>query len=552
MMGMTEKYIFYKRKSTSDSEDRQILSLDSQDRVIKESISGFNSFNIIANYQESMSAKAPGRPKFNQMCEKLESGEAQYIICWQLNRLARNPVDGGRIIWLVQNYGIKIITPSKTYDVNDILLMYVEFAMSNQFINDLKKNSARGVEDKLRAGNAPILAPLGYLNDITKKQGLRDILVDPKTFDLVRKMWDLLLTGQYSPQRIWFMATNEWGLRHREGKPFSRSKIYELFTNVFYTGQFVYDDKIYQGVHKPMISLDEYDRAQKILGKKGKPRMLGHQFAFTRLIKCVCGSGITAHERFRKVCPGCHLKYNAQKNDFCPKCQTEAPEDTWYVCYYHCSKKYNPVCKQPYVTEKSLMEQFDQILGTLTIPQDFINWTLQRLREQNEQEIQNRDSINNNLQVTLNSVTGRLNNLLTKYLGDDNRTGELISDAEYKQQKELLQADRKRLEEELQGMGQNQDNWLDTAEKVFTFAAHARYWFGQGTLEEKRTIASAFGLNLTLDNRLLRYDLLNPFEMIKEASDTLKDDAKKVRTQERTVIAGQSYYFNPQNPFWGG
>ena len=101
-------------------------------------------------------------------------------------------------------------------------------------------------------------------------------------------------------------------------------------------------------------------------------------------------------------------------------------------------------------------------------------------------------------------------------------------------------------------MGQSQANWLDTAEKAFNFAAHARYWLEKGTLYEKRTIAAAFGLNLTLDNRLLRYDLLNPFERIKEASDTLKDDAKKVRTQERTVIEGQSYYFDSQNPFWGG
>lgn len=548
---MTEKYIFYKRRS-SDSEDKQILSLDSQDRVIRENVSGFNSFNITADYQESMSAKAPGRPKFNLMCEKLESGQAQYIICWQLNRLARNPVDGGKIIWLVQNFGIKIITPSKTYDVNDILLMYVEFAMSNQFINDLKKSSARGVEDKLRAGHAPILAPLGYLNDITKKQGLRDILIDPKTFDMVRKMWDLLLTGQYSPQRIWFMATYEWGLRHREGKPFSRSKIYELFTNVFYTGQFVYDGVVYQGIHKPMITLDEYDRAQKILGKKGKPRIVGHQFAFTRLVKCVCGSGITAHERFRKVCHGCHYKYNAQTNDSCPKCKTVAPESTWYACYYHCSKKYNPDCKQPYATEKSLREQFDLILGILTIPQDFVNWTIQRLREQNEQEIQSRSSITNSVQVTLNSVTRKLDNLLTKYLSDENKNGDLISDSEYKQQKQLFQADRKRLEKELEGMGQKQDNWLDTAEKVFNFAAHARYWLEKGTLEEKRTIASTFGLNLTLDNGLLRYDLLNPFERIKEASNILQDDAKKIEPDKRTVIASQSYYLNPQNPLWGG
>lgn len=553
MITMVDKYIFYKRKST-DSEDRQILSLESQDRVIRESVTNFNSLNITANYQESMSAKAPGRPKFNQMCEKLENGQAQYIICWQLNRLARNPVDGGRIIWLVQNFGVKIITPSKTYDVNDILLMYVEFAMSNQFINDLKKNSARGVEDKLRAGHAPILAPLGYLNDITKKQGLRDIILDPKTFGLVRKMWDLLLTGHYSPQRIWFIATNEWGLRHREGKPFSRSKIYELFTNIFYTGKYyVYAGITHDnGVHQPMITMDEFDRAQKILGRRGKPRMLGHQFSYTKLIKCACGSGITAHERFRKVCPECHHKYNAQKNEICPKCKTEAPENTWYKCYYHCSKKYNPDCKQPYVDEDSLYRQFDQILSTLTIPQDFINWAIQRLRDQHQQEIQNSTSINNHLQVSLNAVTSRLNNLLTKYLGDENKNGELISDIEYKQQRALLQEDRKRLEQELQGMGVSQDSWLDTAEKSFNFARYARYWLEKGTLDEKRTIAAAFGLNLTLDNRLLRYDLLKPFELIKQAADTMKDDAQKASPQERTVIVGQSYYFDQQNPFWGG
>jgi len=113
-----ERYIVYKRKS-SDSEDKQVLSLDSQDRALNESIPAYSSLNIINNHEESKSAKAPGRPKFNAMCERLERGEAQYIIFWQLNRLARNPIDGGRIIWLVQNYGIKIITPSKTYDAND-------------------------------------------------------------------------------------------------------------------------------------------------------------------------------------------------------------------------------------------------------------------------------------------------------------------------------------------------------------------------------------------------------------------------------------------------
>lgn len=288
------------------------------------------------------------------MCERLERGEAQYIICWQLNRLARNPIDGGRIIWLVQNYGAKIITPSKTYDANDILLMYVEFAMNNQFINDLRKSTARGVDDKLKAGIAPILAPVGYYNDITKKQGMRDILVDEERFPLVRKMWDLLLTGLYSTEKIMDIANNEWGLKQRSGRPLSRTKMYEIFNSIFYTGKFEYRGQIYPGAHKPMITDDEYERAQRLLGRRGKIGLTKHTFAFTGIIKCTCGSGITAHEKYRKICPNCHLKYNAQTNEVCPKCQTPAPAKTTYFCYYHCTKKVNRKCKQPHVTLKDL------------------------------------------------------------------------------------------------------------------------------------------------------------------------------------------------------
>lgn len=551
MNEMTDKYIFYKRKS-SDSEDKQILSLESQNRTIRETIPNFSSFAITGDYEESMSAKAPGRPKFNQMCELLESGKAQYIICWQLNRLARNPVDGGRIIWLVQNYGVRIITPSKTYDINDILLMYVEFAMSNQFINDLRKSSARGVEDKLRAGKAPILAPIGYLNDISKKQGLRDILTDPERFQLVRKMWDLLLTGQYSVQKIWEVAANEWGLRQRDGTTLSRSKIYELFNNCFYAGRFKYQGKVYEGIHERMVSDEEFDRAQRILGFRGKPMELAHQFAYTRLMKCICGSGITAHERYRKVCKSCHYKYNAQKNEFCPKCKAEAPENTWYVCYYHCSKKYDPNCKQPYIKVDKLEAQINTILESIYLPEDFVNWTLKQLRKIHDEESNSRQLIDSSVASALTAVKKKLDNLLSKYLSEVNTKGELISDEEYKHQKELLLSEKKRLEDQLQGDSQRQDNWLDTAEQIFHFATNARYWFNEGTINQKRSIVSTIGLNLTLADGLLRCDLLKPFEVIKQGAEMLKSEVKRIEPNERIVITTQPNTSEYSNPFWGG
>lgn len=547
-----DKYIVYRRKS-SDSEDKQVLSLDSQNRVLSESIPDYSSFNIVNNYSESKSAKAPGRLKFNEMYEKLKRKEADYIVCWQLNRLARNPEDGGKIIWLVQNYGIKIITPSKTYDLNDNFVMHMEFAMSNQFIIDLRKNTMRGLNDKLRAGISPTLAPIGYYNDTTKKQGLRDILEDKERFPLVRKMWDLFLTGNYTVEKIMDIANNQWGLRQRNGRPLSRTNTYKIFNNIFFTGKYYkYSGKIYDnGVQKPMISIDEYEKAQRLLGKRGKIGLTKRTFSFTGFIKCTCGSGITAHERYRKICPKCHLKYNAQSNDVCPKCQCPAPEKTSYFCYYHCTKKVDKNCKQPYTTLTKLNEQIDNILSLLYVPQEFVDWALGELQKSNEVELVNRNVIEDNIQNKLKKVNIELDNLLKMYISAENKNKTLLPTNNYISKKDELSKEKDGLEELISGCNKKQQDWMETVEKAFDFVLYAKKRFETGTKEVKREIASAFGLNLTLDHKLLRYDLKNEFAYIKKASDILKNPLNKIEPVQKIVAEAQTYYFDSANPLWG-
>ena len=93
------KYFLYARKST-DEPDRQILSIEAQITELKEFAEREN-LEIVETFIESQTAKIPGRPIFNEMIKRIEFGEAKGILAWHPDRLARNSIDGGQIIYLI-------------------------------------------------------------------------------------------------------------------------------------------------------------------------------------------------------------------------------------------------------------------------------------------------------------------------------------------------------------------------------------------------------------------------------------------------------------------
>lgn len=93
------KYFLYARKS-SESEDRQVLSIEAQVRELREHAQK-NNLEIVKEFSESKTAKEPGRAVFNQMLIELEQGKACGIIAWHPDRLARNSIDGGKIVHLI-------------------------------------------------------------------------------------------------------------------------------------------------------------------------------------------------------------------------------------------------------------------------------------------------------------------------------------------------------------------------------------------------------------------------------------------------------------------
>jgi site-specific DNA recombinase len=200
------KYFLYARKS-SESEDRQVASINSQIDELK-ALAKRQNISIVKLYREEKSAKSPGRPIFNAMLDRIQNGEAQGIICWKLDRLARNPVDGGRISWMLQKSVLHHIqTYERDYQPSDnVLLMNVEFGIANQFILDLSSNTKRGLRSRAKEGWFPGLAPIGYLNNRHKDPSKTPIYVDIERFSLMKKLWSALLEKRCSIREITQLA----------------------------------------------------------------------------------------------------------------------------------------------------------------------------------------------------------------------------------------------------------------------------------------------------------------------------------------------------------
>jgi DNA invertase Pin-like site-specific DNA recombinase len=518
------KYFLYARKS-SESEDRQIQSIDDQINRLKQ-LAGDLKLDIVKIYTESKSAKKPNnRLIFDEMMQAIENGKAGGILCWQINRLSRNPIDSGKLSWLLQRGILKSIqTIDRQYLPDDnVLLFNVESGMANQYIIDLRKNVKRGTESKVEKGWRPNMAPLGYLNEKVEKT----IIKDQERFNLVRKMWDLMLTGSYTPPKILEIASNDWGFKTRTwkkrgygGNPMSKSAIYKMFTNIFYAGIIDYDGVHHQGKHDAMITLEEYDRVQMLLGRKGKPRPKHHEFAFTGSIRCgECGCLFTAETK-RKL-----IRSTGTIKEF---------------TYYHCTRRTRKVvCTQKKaISDANLDLQIEKEIEKYTILPEFLQWALEGLNTKNDTEIEDRSKIYETQHKALSQAQNELDEL-TKM-----RYRQLIDDDTFLKGKGELQTKISQLQNKLRETEARAERWIELTEKTFSFATYARKAFisakGKEGLELKKEILLALGQTPIIRDQMLVIEPNEWFVPIKNDYPALEKEYLRLELKKTPMNTAQT------------
>ncbi len=522
------KYFLYARKS-SESEDRQVQSIDDQINRLKELAKNLH-IPIKEILTEAKTAKKPHcRPVFAQMLERIEKGEASGILCWQINRLSRNPIDSGKLGWMLQQNILQSIqTIDRQYLPDDnVLLFSVESGMANQFIIDLRKNSRRGMEGKADRGWLPSRAPLGYLNDKLKNT----IVKDPERFDLVRKMWNLMLTGNYTPSKICDIANKEWGFQTSQtkrsgGGELALSVLYKTFANIFYTGKFEWAGRVYEGNHEPMVSLEEYDRVQVILGREGKPRSKTHDFAYTGLMRCsTCGSMFTATEKKKFI--------------------QSTGEIRTYV-YYHCTRKNKNVrCNEKSITLEVLEGQIEAELERYAILPQFQEWAIEILNRDNDKEIQERTKIYEAQHKAIVGAQKELDSLTQM------RYRDLIDDETFIRERDTLKEKISTLTNNLRETEDRSKKWLELTEKTFNFACYARKEFLFGDLNKKREIFSALGSNFSVKDQKVRIEANEWLVPIEKAYPELELEYNRLELDKTLDTATRNERFAELILSWG-
>ena len=473
--------ISYNRKSTEDK-NRQIQSIDDQVKVNNETALRYDE-KISKQFIEEKSGKTPyKRPEFAKMMELIYSGNVNNIYCWKLDRLSRNMAEGGMIIQALQSGFINsIVTPDRTFSPNDnAVVIAVEFGIANEDIRRLSTNVKRGHRSKNEKGWMPGEAPMGYENEIYARKGDKKILPHKKDFKLVRMVFDKALTGLCSLVELAKFATDIGLKPKRGGSEIAPSTIYRLLTNTFYYGEYTHGGKLWKGVHKQMITTDEYDKIQKYLGDKGRPRQSSHLNKYNGLIYCgECGFAVTPEP----------LKYKKIKST------GELKSYKYWRCT-HKSKSHK--CNQKSIREEKLEEQLNSFLDSIELDERFIQWGLSYIEEYANAELQDRSHIEQAQKEKLTDVQTQLDNLVKLYISPKNSTGALLSEEDYIRQKKELQDNKVSTINMLGKLSTRQDEAIEIMEKDINICKEIYKEFNSGDREKKREILSDLARTIIL------------------------------------------------------
>ena len=459
----TKKIFLYARKST-DEPERQVLSIEAQMFELRE-YAKKEGLNIVREFVESKTAKEPGREIFNEMVASIEKNEAEGILAWHPDRLARNSIDGGRIIYLVDTGKITTLKfPTFWFDPTPQgkFMLSIAFGQSKYYVDNLSENIKRGIRQKLRNGIWPAWAPLGYVND----KNTRCIAVDKEKAKYIKRAFEMYATGEYPLAQI-RKIINSLGLVGKKGKMLSVSNYQYMLKNPIYYGVIEYNGEMYDGKHEPIITKKLFDSVQEVMANKSKPKSPKLKpYIFRGFFRCgECG---------------CFITTETQKGHN----------------YLRCTKRKNP-CSQKYTREEIITSEIQKEIKKVCLPDDWAKWMIAENDKDRQSETQSSTLFVDSAKADISLLDSKIEKLMNAYLEN------ALSLDEYRDMKNKLVNEKQLLKEKLSAFEQKANNRFELTEKFLKYNMELA---NEGINEEKLHLFKKVGSNFIIEARTVLFE----------------------------------------------
>lgn len=320
-MNYKDRVAILLRKSRMDPQDESIEETLSRHLETLLEFANKNELNIVEIYKEVVSGDGLfTRPEMLRLLQDIEAGKYTAVLCMAIDRLGRaSQKDGGIILETFKDHDIKIITPQKTYDLDDDIdetNVEMQSFLARQELKSIKRRLTAGMKKSLEDGYHITEPPYGYRRTYVDKRPTLEIY-EPEA-EVIRMIFDMYV-NQGLGSHIISDRLNSMGLQPRKNDHFSRNTIRFMLQNPIYIGKIVWNrkhrvkkksvhdknryvlnprDKWIEsnGIHPPIISEEIFKQAQEIRETRTHPPSFTGtlQNPFAGLVYCKkCGTAIT-------------------------------------------------------------------------------------------------------------------------------------------------------------------------------------------------------------------------------------------------------------------
>jgi len=441
---------------------------------------------IWKTYEIEESSTRGDREKFQEVIKDItKSKEPIALIVDTVDRLQRSFKDSVVLDELRKQGKLEIHFYRENLIVNqnsnsaDLIRWDMGVMFARSYVLQLSDNVKRKVEQKLRNGEWPGKAPIGYVN-IGNEKNNKDIIPDPATSHFIAKIFELYSTRNYSFKMVREKISKD-GLKTKDGKIIAASMIEHIIKNPFYYGEMISKGKLYPHKYQPIITKILFDKCKQV-------RESWHKKPYKYAGKPYIFRGVL-------TCSKCGCKYS--------------PETAKgkYV-YYSCTNGKH-ICSKTYVSETDLLKPIYGVLRAMkAIPQDKIDAVVNGLKKSHDNKNLYHERIIKELRSeydTLQTKTSRaLDVLLDNSITKDEYDRKITEIKERQYEINLLIEEHTKADE----------NYYLTASTILNIAKGALDLFESSEPNEKRALLNYLLQNPEVNGKKLTFSLRSPFNYI--------------------------------------